>query len=184
MNGVLRIVSISVKRRVMLWRLRLKYKSSILETNAISLENIHQFQIGKNSSVGKGSILVVSSRGRQSSIRVGSNTYIGEYNNIRAAAGEIVIGNGCMISQFVTIVTSNHGICAGTPISKQEWVSKKGQIVIGDDVWIGAGATILPDVSIADGAVIGAGAIVTKDVPANAIVIGDSAKVYRFRNAL
>ncbi|MNI40841.1 Chloramphenicol acetyltransferase [compost metagenome] len=55
------------------------------------------------------------------------------------------------------------------------------KIVIGNDVWIGANAVILPGVTLGDGAVIGAGAVVTKDVPPYAIVGGVPAKVIRYR---
>ena len=56
------------------------------------------------------------------------------------------------------------------------------KIVIGNDVWIGANATILPSVShIADGAVIGAGSVVTKNVPPFAIVAGNPSKIVKFR---
>ena len=58
----------------------------------------------------------------------------------------------------------------------------KGDTVIGNDVWIGAGAIILPGVTIADNTVIAAGAIVTEDVPANAVVIGAPAKVVKYRD--
>jgi acetyltransferase-like isoleucine patch superfamily enzyme len=52
-------------------------------------------------------------------------------------------------------------------------------IVIGRKVWLGAAATVLPGVTIGDGAIVGAGAVVTKDVPANAIVAGVPAKLIR-----
>ena len=60
-----------------------------------------------------------------------------------------------------------------------------GPTVIGNDVWIGQYATIMPNISIGNGAVVGAGAVVTKDVPAYAIVAGVPAKVlgYRFTDA-
>jgi serine acetyltransferase len=62
----------------------------------------------------------------------------------------------------------------------------KGDIVVGDDVWIGYGATILSGVHIGQGAVVAAGALVAKDVPPYAIVGGVPAKVikYRFEPAL
>ncbi len=54
-------------------------------------------------------------------------------------------------------------------------------VVIGNDVWIGANAIILPGVNIGDGAVIGAGTVVTKDVPPYAIVGGNPARVIKYR---
>ena len=59
--------------------------------------------------------------------------------------------------------------------------SNKELISIGDDVWIGANCVILPGVHIHNGAVIGAGSVVTKDIPANAIAVGNPAKVIKFR---
>lgn len=57
----------------------------------------------------------------------------------------------------------------------------KGNITIGDDVWIGYGATVMSGVNVGQGAVIGAGALVTKDVPPYSIVAGDPAKIIRYR---
>ena len=52
-------------------------------------------------------------------------------------------------------------------------------VKIGNKVWIGAHATILPGVTIGNGAVVGAGAVVTKDVPENAVVAGVPAKIIK-----
>lgn len=54
-------------------------------------------------------------------------------------------------------------------------------IIIGDDVWIGTGAVITKGVKIGNGAVIGVNSLITKDVPENAIVAGNPAKVIKFR---
>ena len=62
----------------------------------------------------------------------------------------------------------------------QEAISK-GDIVIGDDVWIGCNATIMSGVNVGQGAIIAAGAVVTKDVPSYAIVGGVPAKVIKYR---
>jgi|TARA_R110001592_G_scaffold36389_1_gene122506 acetyltransferase-like isoleucine patch superfamily enzyme len=57
----------------------------------------------------------------------------------------------------------------------------KGDIHVGNDVWIGATSTIMSGITIGDGAIIGAGAIVTKDVPPYAIVVGNPGKVVKYR---
>jgi serine acetyltransferase len=57
----------------------------------------------------------------------------------------------------------------------------KGDIIIGNDVWIGAKSTIMSGVKIGDGAVIGSGSVVAKDVPPYAIVVGNPAKVIKYR---
>ena len=55
-------------------------------------------------------------------------------------------------------------------------------MVIADDAWLGTNAVILPGVRVGNGAVVGAGAVVTKDVPANAIVVGNPARLLRTRS--
>jgi acetyltransferase-like isoleucine patch superfamily enzyme len=52
-------------------------------------------------------------------------------------------------------------------------------ITVGDNVWIGAGCSILPGVTIGDNAVIGAGSVVVKDIPANVLAVGNPCKVIR-----
>ena len=79
------------------------------------------------------------------------------------------------------MIASNHGIALGRNISSQKWDESKTGISIEDDVWIGANSVILPGVHIHHGAVIGAGSVVTKDIPANAIAVGNPARVIKFR---
>lgn len=114
-------------------------------------------------------------------LEIGESTSIGEFNNIRAAGGKIIIGKKCLISQFVTIVASNHNIDKKYIIMDQGWDENKTDVTIGNDVWIGAKSVILPGVTIGDGAVIAAGSIVNKDVAPYSIVAGVPAKFIKTR---
>ncbi|WKZ93749.1 acyltransferase [Chimaeribacter arupi] len=132
-------------------------------------------------SVGKGSVITCSDemakKGVRSRIVVGEDTAINEYNNIRASGGEIIIGKKCIISQYVSMIASNHEINTTEYMKDALWDNVKTSVTIGDDVWIGAGAVILPGVRVGNGCVIASGAVVTKNVPDFSIVAGVPAKV-------
>jgi acetyltransferase-like isoleucine patch superfamily enzyme len=113
-------------------------------------------------------------------IRIGRNTYIGNHSNIRTGGGFVEIGDDTLIAQNVSIIAAGHGVQLGKLIRDQAPPKNNG-VRIGNNVWIGAAAVVLPGVYVADGAIIGAGAVVTKDVPANAIVVGNPARVTRYR---
>ena len=107
------------------------------------------------------------------------------------------IGAFCSFAPNITITGSNHPLkyvtthpfiyCKdfGRFIDRDNFAlqdkKKNGKVTIGNDVWIGQNAVILPSVSIGNGAIVGAGAIVTKDVPDYAVVGGNPAKVIRYR---
>lgn len=78
-----------------------------------------------------------------------------------------------MIAPRVCIITPNHTF---SPEERRHVKTVAKQVRIGNDVWIGANATILPGVSIGDGAIIGAGAVVTHDVPAGETWVGNPAR--------
>ena len=95
--------------------------------------------------------------------------------------GEIYIGRDVMIGPKTIIWGRDHGFeDLDVPIRNQQHSSSP--IIIGDDVWISANVTILKGVKIGKGAVIGAGAVVIKDIPEYAIVVGNPARVIKFRN--
>jgi acetyltransferase-like isoleucine patch superfamily enzyme len=108
---------------------------------------------------------------------VGDHSYIGRWTVILAHQS-VVIGNDCLIAPGCHITDVNHGIAQGELIRKQSLVSKP--VRIGNDVWVGAGCSMLPGVTIGDGAVIGARAVVTHDIPAGAIAVGSPAKVIKY----
>jgi acetyltransferase-like isoleucine patch superfamily enzyme len=120
-------------------------------------------------SVGTGTLLIAARDpvrpGEAGVLEIGRGTAVNEYCNLRASGACISIGAGCMLAQFVTLVGSNHGMDPAQPMQRQPWDLERRGIVIGDDVWIGANAVILPGVKIGKGAVVAAGAVVNKDIP-------------------
>lgn len=114
-------------------------------------------------------------------IRIGKNCDFGAWNHI-TAINRIEIGDNLLTGKWVTITDNNHG---GTnldnmqiPPLMREMVSK-GPVSIGNNVWIGDKATILPGVEIGDGAIVAANSVVTKNVPAYCVVAGNPAKVVK-----
>lgn len=154
-------------------------------TAVFHIDHFSKIAFGDNVSVGHGAIIIVSdeksSSDIRSSLKIGSGSAINEYANIRAAGGKIKIGRNCMIAQFVSMVASNHMIDCIEPMINATWDSRRTDITIGDDVWIGAGSIILPGVHVGSGSVIAAGAVVTKDVATGQIVAGVPAKLVRMR---
>ncbi len=87
----------------------------------------------------------------------------------------ITIGNGVMFGPNVTVCTTGHPL---HPEHRFDGMYSL-PVVIGDRVWIGANAVILPGVTIGENSVIGAGSVVTKDIPANVLAVGAPCKVLR-----
>ncbi|MDA8213166.1 MAG: acyltransferase [Clostridia bacterium] len=111
-------------------------------------------------------------------ISLGANSYIGRYSSIQAVEGcRVEIGKNCRISHFVKIYTMNTE--ADQDFSAPELVKRKGDVIIGDYCWIGAGALIREGVTIGDNCVIGANSVVTQDVPSYSIVAGNPAKIVK-----
>lgn len=165
--------------------LRKKFpKAYIAAQVKIRYDDINDIYIGNKVRINDFTTIFCVSQNRKlpnSKLFIGGGTYIGEYNNIRASGGIIRIGNNCSISQHISMIASNHGIELGKNISSQKWDESKAGITIDDDVWVGANSVILPGVHIHTGAVVGAGSVVTKDVPANAVVVGNPARVIKYR---
>ncbi len=95
------------------------------------------------------------------------------------AKNMISLGDNVLIGAHVQLIDHNHGIKIDETIRNQ--TAEIGEVVIGNDVWIGAGAKILMNSHIGDGAVIGANAVVTGDIPGDAIAVGIPARVIKYR---
>ncbi len=114
-----------------------------------------------------------------SGISFGRNVFINHHCDISGHGG-LEIGNFVMIAPFVQIITANHGYedwkkpMIGQPIQSLP-------IIIKDDVWLSTNVTILPGVTIEEGAIVAANTVVTKNVPSYAIVGGNPANIIKYR---
>lgn len=112
-------------------------------------------------------------------IRIGTNFGVNSGTYINGVGG-IDIGNYVLIGSNVTISSGEHPINGHYPeIFTRPTIPKK--ITIEDDVWIGAGAVIMPGITLSKGTVVGANAVVTKNTVPYSVVAGVPAKILRIR---
>jgi len=116
--------------------------------------------------------------GSGKNISIGNNSGIGINAKIE---GSVKIGDHVMMGPEVLMLTQNHDFSRTDIPMDQQGHQPEKPIIIGNDVWIGARAVILPGVHVGNGAIIGAAAVVAKDIPAWAIVVGNPARVIKSR---
>lgn len=118
------------------------------------------------------------------SLTIGNNCNVGEHTHI-TSINKITIGDGLLTGRYVYIGDNSHGGLskgeANIPPIRRKLVSK-GEVVIGNNVWIGDKATILAGVTIGDNVIVGANSVVTKDVPSNTMVAGTPARIIKSLN--
>ncbi|WP_174935824.1 sugar O-acetyltransferase [Burkholderia lata] len=107
-------------------------------------------------------------------MKIGRNVFVNQ-NCTFYDLGGLEIGDDVMIGPNVSLITSGHPV---EPSRRRDAVVAK-PIVIGRNVWIGAGATIIGGVTVGENSVVAAGAVVTRDVPPNVLVGGNPAAVIR-----
>ena len=108
-------------------------------------------------------------------ISFGDNCFV-NYNCVMLDGGLITLGDDVLIGPNVQILTINHSTAADQRLSKQSFAQ---DVNIKNNVWIGAGAIILPGVTIGEGAVVAAGSVVTKDIDKATLVAGNPARALR-----
>lgn len=102
---------------------------------------------------------------------------------------ELIIGSYCSIAPGVQIILGGNHVYTYVStfpfdtffFNKREKNYTKGKVIIEDDVWIGTDATILSGVKLGQGSIIGAKSVVTKNVPPYAIVVGNPARIIKYR---
>ncbi|GAB3578913.1 hypothetical protein GCM10027445_46730 [Amycolatopsis endophytica] len=113
--------------------------------------------------------------GAMRNIEIGRRTFLNAECYLEAV-GPITIGEACQFGPQVMIITSHHPRLPDGTVSR---VAQARPVVIGDRVWVGARAQILPGVTIADDAVIAAGAVVARDCPVAGVYAGVPARLIR-----
>lgn len=105
---------------------------------------------------------------------VGANTIISTISSIHIGKHALIAPN-CFIGGGQYVMDQPE-----VPMIDLGW-APKGPVVLGDDVWLGAGVVVLDGVRVGTGCVVGAGAVVSRDLPDYAIAMGVPAKIVRFR---
>ncbi len=133
-----------------------------------------RISIGARTYVLAGAWLELAEGRPEAEIRIGSGTYLGRDLTIHCAS-RVLIGNDVMASDRIHIADFEFGADAdaGRPAGAPAPVS------IGNGTFLGTGAIVLPGVTVGNGSLVAAGAVVTSDVPPNAVVAGNPARVVR-----
>lgn len=108
-------------------------------------------------------------------IEVGES-FFANYNCTIIDVAKVKIGDNCQLAPNVSIYTAGHPV---HPDSRNSLYEYGIGVTIGDNVWIGGNATIMPGVTIGSNVTIGAGSVVTKDIPDNVIAAGNPCRVIR-----
>lgn len=122
--------------------------------------------------------------GRNTRFGSGANIEIGSFTGLNTGGwigNDTIIGNDVMFGPEVTILSGSHNFERTDIPMREQGATQRKPVVIGNDVWIGTRAIILPGIKIGSHSIIGAGSVVTKDVPEYAIVAGNPAVIKKFR---
>ena len=130
-----------------------------------------RFSLGKNSVIESFSCI----NNAVGDVVIGDHTRVGLHNTI---IGPVKIGNHVNLAQGITVTALNHTFTNPEKRIDEQGVSTT-PVAIGDDIWIGANAVILPGVTIGEHSVVAAGAVVTKDVPPHSLVAGVPARIIK-----
>jgi acetyltransferase-like isoleucine patch superfamily enzyme len=144
-------------------------KYATLEVDTVNIGE-SKIVIGDNTLIS--SFVIIRTHG--GTVKIGDSCFVNSFTVLHGH-GNLTIGNSCLIGPQVTMVPANNGFKERNTLIKLQTPTQQG-IMIEDDVWIGAGVTILDGCTIGKGCVIGAGSVVTRSLESYSIVAGNAAK--------
>lgn len=173
------LLKIKKSARSYYWRKKFKFCDDGVWFDGISqIIGASSITIGSNTCFGSGLFLTYWGGG---GISIGADCHFGAYNHL-SSSNQIIVEDGVLTGKWVTIVDNNHGetdrVSLRMPPLSRTIVSK-GPVVIKKNVWLGDKVTVLPGVTIGEGAVVAANSVVTRNVPPFCVVAGIPAKVIK-----
>jgi acetyltransferase-like isoleucine patch superfamily enzyme len=142
------------------------------------------FEIGKNARLHLGRWSWVGNdckiRVHEGDVKIGAKTVLGQECTI-SAFQHVSIGRECIVADRVMLIDFDHGVVEVDRPIRLQGIYKR-DVRVGHNCWIGYGAAFLRGTTTGDNCVIGTYAVVTKDIPANAVAVGQPAKVVRMRD--
>lgn len=179
------------KKRMVEGRLYLPEDEEIMHEQMLRLEKLYDYNMTRPSQSEKREALLKEmfaeigegcyieppfhSNWAGGNVHFGDNVYA-NFNLTLVDDTDIYVGSRVMFGPNVTVATAGHPI---EPNLRSQAMQYNIPVHIGDNVWIGANAVILPGITIGENSVIGAGSVVTKDIPANVVAVGNPCRVLR-----
>ncbi len=166
-------------------RKKFRKADGVLFGKDLILHDPHCISLGEGGCINRNTILTAfqtfNGQHYAGDIVIGKNCNIGEYNHI-TAIGTMRIGDNLLTGRWVTITDNGHGkteeiLDHNAPLGRVLYT--KGPVTIGNNVWIGDKATILPGITIGDNVIVAANSVVTRNVPSYCVVAGNPAKIIK-----
>jgi len=178
---------LQAKKNYLKYKLLFKESKSFIIKTGESIRGFQMISLGDNFYANKYLRIEVIGNNDKIKLIIGNNVSVGR--NIHFGVNnKVIIKDGVLLGSNILITDHNHGIYNGLnqdnplipPVKRK--LSENGFVIINNNVWIGDGVVILPNVEIGAGSIIAANTVVTKDIPENVIAGGNPCKIIKKYN--